>query len=144
MTKLEYQSFGHIANAMIYVKNTTKFEVHDFHATIDLYNKNGKKISISPVVWEEEIFEPDPLPGSTGRGFQFYLVPSVSSEADLQGAYIKPIYTFKIGKKQEPQAKVAAEIIAAKYEGSTLHLDTFIVNYGEATATNFVWNGFRR
>ncbi len=140
MTKLEYQSFGHLANAMIYVKNTSKYEVHDFHATIDLYNKDGKKISVSPVVWEEEIFHPDPLPGSTGTSFQFELVSSVSGEADLQGAYIKPVYTFKLGKKLEPQARVAAEIIAAKYVGSTLHLDTVVVNYGEATATNFVWN----
>ncbi|MGC5323886.1 copper amine oxidase N-terminal domain-containing protein [Brevibacillus sp. SYSU BS000544] len=145
MTELRYDDLSGYASAMIYVKNTTRYEVHDFHATIDLYNKKGKKISASPIVYEHgehNFFKPVDSHAenfSEGQGFQFELVPGVSSNADLQGAYIKPTYTFKIGKKDEPKAFIVVDVIAANYQGSILHLDTLLVNVGEATATNFKW-----
>ncbi|NGQ97003.1 copper amine oxidase N-terminal domain-containing protein [Brevibacillus sp. SYP-B805] len=132
-----------IAHGLVYLQNTSKYEVHNIHATIDLYNKKGQKISISPVKFEDD----DLLPGasltpgdtSSGVGMSFALVPSISNQVDLEGAYVKPTYTFVIGKKAAPVAKVKPQIIAAYYKGSTFHLDTIIVNYGEATATNFHW-----
>ncbi|WP_409178482.1 copper amine oxidase N-terminal domain-containing protein [Brevibacillus fortis] len=59
-----------------------------------------------------------------------------------EGAYLKPTYTFTLGKEGELKANLILDsMIYGESEDNTFFVYTLLLNQGEATATNFKYAG---
>ncbi|BAH43253.1 hypothetical protein BBR47_22760 [Brevibacillus brevis NBRC 100599] len=132
---------SHYAQGYMRWGNISPYEIHDLKGSIDLVNGKGQKIGATPKTIDSYHLEA----GDNDLGLfdieNFDLAPFVTHPSQIEGAYLKPTYTFTLGKKAEFKPNV---IFGKQYHGmdqEKFYFRTFLLNQGEATATNFKYSG---
>jgi Copper amine oxidase N-terminal domain len=132
---------SHYAQGYLNWGNLSPYEIIELKGSIDLLNKQGQKISTKPKYIERYNLEA----GTSGYDFfemvDFDLVPSVTNPTQIEGAYLKPTYTFTLGKKAELRPDIVPGAITFGPSGDNLSIKTILTNHGEATASNFKYSG---
>ncbi|EJL24358.1 copper amine oxidase N-terminal domain-containing protein [Brevibacillus sp. BC25] len=123
--------------------NVSPYKLLDLHGKLDLYNSKGEKINIDSEIdyFYSTFMDPGDNELGTTELVIFNLVPSVTKASDIAGAYIKPTYTFTLGKKAELSANLITETLTYGMSEDKLVAHALILNQGEATATNFKYAG---
>ncbi|UED76022.1 stalk domain-containing protein [Brevibacillus sp. DP1.3A] len=129
-----------LAYATVSWGNTSPSEIEYLVATLDLYSKSGKKISLAPATIKKDLV----LAGDSELGLvadlQFKLVKDITDASHLDGAYIRDQLSYSLGRQTIPQANIETKLLSASYRDNKLHVEAAVFNIGDATATNFKWD----
>ncbi|WP_409178481.1 copper amine oxidase N-terminal domain-containing protein [Brevibacillus fortis] len=146
LTELKFatsQDGSHYATGYMRWGNVSPYELLDLSGKLDLYNNKGEKINIDSDV--DYFSSPVMHPGDNELGITelltFDLVPSVTKASDLTGAYLKPTYTYTLGKKAEPRPYIYTKMTAYEFTDTHYIAHMILVNRGEATAEKFIYSG---
>ncbi|PSJ99465.1 hypothetical protein C7R93_01900 [Brevibacillus fortis] len=129
-----------LAYATVSWGNTSPSEIEYLEATLDLYSKNGKKISLAPATIKKDPVLAGDSELSLVADLQFKLVKDITDASQLDGAYIRDQLSFSPGRQTIPQANIETKLLSASYRDNKLHVEAAVFNIGDATATNFKWD----
>lgn len=129
-----------MAYAIVSWGNTSPSEMEYLEATLDLYSKNGKKISLAPVTIKKDLVLAGDSELSLVADLHFKLIKDITDATDLDGAYIRAQLSLIPGRQTIPQANIETKLLSASYRDNKLHVEAAVFNIGDATATNFKWD----
>ncbi|NQF12495.1 copper amine oxidase N-terminal domain-containing protein [Brevibacillus sp. HB1.3] len=121
------------ASAFLRWGNVSEYELINLKGSIDLFSKQGQKISLKPTYFESANLEPDDDHFDNFEIVIFEITPEFTHPNE--GVDFKPTYTFTLGKKAEQRSNIKTTILYTELIDETYIIEALLLNQGEATAT---------